>query len=104
MTYFIALGQFSVENSSLTKVLGEPMRLGKGKAVRWAQWHADPAGPDSRPDATLMVSRHDAHASPCTAVSHHASRTGTRNHERVDGFRLTRKVLPLCPAHTNTNC
>jgi hypothetical protein len=54
MMYFIELSQFSVEESSLTKALREQMGLSKGKAVRWAEWHADQAGPDSWPDVTLI--------------------------------------------------
>jgi hypothetical protein len=54
MMYFIELSQFSVEDSSLTKVLREQMGLSKGNAVRWAEWHADQAGPDSWPDVTLI--------------------------------------------------
>jgi len=54
MMYFIELSQFSVEDSSLTKGLREQMGLSKGNAVRWAEWHADQAGPDSWPDVTLI--------------------------------------------------
>ena len=54
MMYFIELSQFSMEDSSLTKGLREQMGLSKGNAVRWAEWHADQAGPDSWPDVTLI--------------------------------------------------
>ncbi len=54
MMYFIELSQFSVEDSSLTKALREQMGLSKGKAVRWAEWHAGQVGPDSWPDVTLI--------------------------------------------------
>ncbi|WP_411883861.1 hypothetical protein [Polaromonas sp. YR568] len=54
MMYFIELSQFSVEDSSLAKVLRDQMGLSKGNAVRWAEWHAAEAGPDSWPDVTLI--------------------------------------------------
>lgn len=54
MMYFIELSQFSVEDSSLTGVLREQMGKSKTKAVRWAEWHAAEAGPDSWPDVTLV--------------------------------------------------
>jgi hypothetical protein len=54
MMYFIELSQFSVEDLSLTRMLREQIGESKGKAVRWAEWHAAEAGPDSWPDITLI--------------------------------------------------
>lgn len=52
--YFIELSQFSAEDSALATALRKQMGESKGNAVRWAEWHAAEAGPDSWPDITLI--------------------------------------------------
>lgn len=54
MMYFIELSQFSAEDSALAEALRKQMGESKGSAVRWAEWHAAKAGPDSWPDVTLI--------------------------------------------------
>jgi len=54
MMYFIELSQFSVEDSELAMSLRKQMSESKGNTVRWAEWNAAEAGPDSWPDITLI--------------------------------------------------
>lgn len=54
MMYFIELSQFSVQDSELAMALRKQMTASKGNAVRWAEWNAAEAGPDSWPDVTLI--------------------------------------------------
>jgi hypothetical protein len=54
MMYFIEFSQFSREDSSITEALRAQMKNDTKNSVRWAEWQADRAGPNARPDVTLI--------------------------------------------------
>jgi hypothetical protein len=54
MRYFIELGQFSKEDSSIPEALRAQLKNDTEMTVRVAAWSADRASPNARPDVTLI--------------------------------------------------